>query len=171
MLIRPSDIRTLALDIDLPSALLFNRLGAPLLCEYVDATEPFDLRVEFREESAPSGLGGRLLMRLSPRGGWGNELMLTVLRNVRTEELLMAEAVRGCGRAEVGAGVVGGRKPAEGALRPLFEFGVDGALEAVVGMPPVLFLVFGTGRAGSAMVGGPFDGRAGRGRVAISLNN
>lgn len=135
--------------------------------------EPFDLRVEFREESVPRGLGGRLLTRVSPRGGWGNELMLTVLRNVLTEELLMAETARGCGSADVGAGDVGGRKVVDGARRPLLELGVDGLdLEAGVGMPPVLFLVLGIGRAGSAIDGGPFDGRDGRGSVvAIPFND
>lgn len=94
--------------------------------------------------------------------------MLTVLRNVFIEELLMAETARGCGSADVGAGVVGGRnaEEEEGARRPLFGLGVDGLdFDAGVGRFPVLFLVFGTGRAGRAMVGGPFEGLAGLGSV------
>jgi hypothetical protein len=68
----------------------------------------------------------------------------------------------------VGAGVVGGRKVVDGARRPLLGvFLAD--LEGVV-MPPVLFLVFATGRAGSATVGGPFDGRDGRGSVVAIVS-
>ena len=69
MLIRPSDMRTL--DIDLPSPLPFKRLGVPLLkWLYVDAVDAFDLRDELRrDESAVRGLGGRLFARLSPLGG------------------------------------------------------------------------------------------------------
>lgn len=72
-------MRTLALEMALPSPLLLRRLGVPLLrCEYVEATEAFD----FRRDSGPRGLGGTLLTRDSLRGGCGNELMLTVLRKV-----------------------------------------------------------------------------------------
>jgi len=60
---------------------------------------------------------------------------------------------------------MGGGKAADGALNPVFGvLGVD--LLAGVGRPPVLFRVLATGRAGSAPVGGAFDGRDGRGSVA-----
>lgn len=35
-------------------------------------------------------------------------------------------------------------------------------------MPPVLFLVFMTGKAGNAMFGGPLDGRDGLGKAVVS---
>jgi hypothetical protein len=55
----------------------------------------------------------------------------------------------------------------EGARKPLR--GVDGAdlVEIADGMLPVLFRVFEMGKAGSAMLGGPLDGREGRGRVVV----
>lgn len=64
----------------------------------------------------------------------------------------------------VGAGV-GGTRTADGARRPLL--GVLGAdlVELTEGMFPVLFRVLVTGKAGSAMFGGPLEGRDGRGRV------
>lgn len=58
----------------------------------------------------------------------------------------------------------------DGARRPLL--GVDGADFAGVASDifPVLFRVLFTGKAGNAMFGGPFDGRAGRGNaVAIMI--
>lgn len=64
----------------------------------------------------------------------------------------------------MGAGVAGGKNVVEGARSPLFGvLGVD--LEAGIASPPVLFLVFPTGNAGSATVGGPLDGRAGLGNA------
>lgn len=62
-------------------------------------------------------------------------------------------------------GEVGGRRPVDGARRP-DGFGVVGLdlLEGAARLP-VLFLVLFTGSAGSAIVGGPFEGRDGLGRV------
>jgi hypothetical protein len=71
----------------------------------------------------------------------------------------------GVGRAPVGAGNDGGGNAADGARRPVLGvFGVD--LLAGVGRPPVLFRVLPTGSAGRAAVGGPLDGREGRGSEA-----
>ena len=95
--------------------------------------------------------------------------MLTVLRKVLPAVTVEA-AVFGWGSAEVGAGDVGGRNvAAEGARSPLLGvFGAD-LLDAGVWIPPVLFLVLPTGRAGRAAVGGPFEGLETLGRaVAIS---
>ncbi len=120
---------------------------------------------DFREETpADKGLGGKLAIRPSPRGGCGKEFMLTTFLIV-LPALLSPEADLGCGKEPVGAGVVGGRKAADGARNPVL--GVDGVdLVADVGTPPVLFRVLPTGRAGRAIVGGPFDGRDGLGSVA-----
>lgn len=107
-------------------------------------------------------------MRPSDRGGWGNELMLTVFRSV----LLGVTAVdvdRGCGRADVGAGVGGGAKVVEGALKPLLGV-LEADLLGEVLRFPVLLRVFATGRAGSAIEGGPLEGRDGRGRVVAILS-
>jgi hypothetical protein len=61
-------------------------------------------------------------------------------------------------------GLRGGRF-ADGARKPLL--GVVGAdlVEIADGMLPVLLRVLVTGKAGSAMLGGPLDGREGRGSV------
>lgn len=75
------------------------------------------------------------------------------------------ETWRGVGRPDIGVGDKGGllyvldgtRRPVLGVLLADLEGGARA---------PVLFLVFGTGRAGRAMLGGPFDGRDGRGSVA-----
>jgi hypothetical protein len=123
-----------------------------------------------RGESVANGLGGRLLTRPSPRGGCGNEFILTVFRMV-FPALLIPDTARGCGKAEVGAGVAGGRKvEVDGARSPLFGVFAPDFLLGELEIPPVLFLVLVTGRAGNATVGGPFDGRDGRGSVvAISV--
>lgn len=76
----------------------------------------------------------------------------------------MLETARGCGRADVGAGVAGGRNVVDGALIPLL-LGVLAPDLLGVGMAPLLFRVFATGSAGRAMFGGPLDGRDGRGSV------
>lgn len=127
-----------------------------------------DLRLE-----APfdNGLGGRLVILVSPLGGWGKELMLTTFRIVFAPVAPpILETDRGCGRAVVGAGVEGGRKVAEGARSPLLGvFGVD--LGAGGASPPVLFRVLPTGSAGSATVGGPLDGRAGLGNAVDILES
>lgn len=60
----PSEKRALALVTDLPSPEPFRRLGVPLEFEVeVVAVTVFDLRLLDR------GLGGRLLILVSPRGG------------------------------------------------------------------------------------------------------
>ena len=60
---------------------------------------------------------------------------------------------------------MGGTRTADGARSPLL--GVLGAdfVELTEGIFPVLFRVLATGKAGSAMFGGPLEGRDGRGRV------
>jgi hypothetical protein len=64
---------------------------------------------------------------------------------------------------------VGGRNVVEGARRPLFGV-VEIDLKLGVGMPPALFRVLLTGRAGRAAVGGPCDCLGGLGSaVAIAL--
>ena len=91
--------------------------------------------------------------------------MLTVLRMVL---LALATCVKafGCGRALVGAGLGGGCMATEGARKPLF--GVPGIILAGLdGMFPVLFRVLVTGNAGSAIFGGPSEGRDGRGSVVV----
>lgn len=73
------------------------------------------------------------------------------------------EADRGCvGEEGAGSGDGGGWRLEDGARRPLF--GVV-RLDFVAGVArfPVLFLVFPTGSAGRAMVGGPFVGLDGLG--------
>lgn len=62
----------------------------------------------------------------------------------------------GVGSAEVGAGVGGGRCVVDGARSPLRTVLVT--LRGVA-IPPVLLRVLVTGKAGSAAVGGPIDGR------------
>lgn len=94
---------------------------------------------------------------------------------------------RGRGSADVGAGV-GGPKCWEVARR--VDFGVVGraGIEEVdsvgiegtampdfagvvgVGRFPRLFLVLATGKAGRAMLGGPFEGLEGRGRAVAIVN-
>lgn len=78
---------------------------------------------------------------------------------------------RGLGRAVIGAGVVGAVCMLEGVRRPVLGSGVWGpSLESgIVGMAPVLFLVFVVGIAGNAVEGGPIDGLEGRGMVAGML--
>jgi len=65
-------------------------------------------------------------------------------------------------------GEAGGRRLDDGARRP--DLGVAGVdlLEGAVRLP-VLFLVLATGSAGSAIVGGAFDGRDGLGRAVDML--
>jgi hypothetical protein len=75
------------------------------------------------------------------------------------------ETALGVGRAPVGAGSDGGGNAADGARIPVLGvLGVD--LLATVGSPPVLFRVLPTGSAGRAAVGGPLEGREGRGSEA-----
>jgi hypothetical protein len=65
----------------------------------------------------------------------------------------------GWGSDPVGAGVAGGSRLADGARRPLLGVvGVD-----LLARLLLLFLVLLTGSAGSAIVGGEFEGRDGLG--------
>lgn len=167
-LIKPSDMRTL--DIDFPSPLPFKKLGVlELKVVYAESLEALDFRA-VRGFSLARGLGGKLLPRVSPRGGCGNELILTLFLNVFPVPLT-ATASFGCGSAVRGAGPAGGKFIAEGALRP--DLGVPGADLAigVAGMFPVLFRVLLTGNAGKAMLGGPREGREGRGSVVVMMSN
>lgn len=118
----------------------------------------FDLRVV--DAPFDSGLGGRLLIRLSDLGGCGNELMLTVFLSVLPAPLI-ADTERGWGSAVVGAGVAGGRKVVEGARSPLL---------GVVGVAAP-FLVLPTGRAGRAALGGPLEGRDALGSVVVMTDS
>lgn len=68
-------MRTLVMD--LPSPLPLSRLGEDGLKVWASSLEDLLFRAG-RGLSLTSGLGGKLLPRWSPRGGCGNELMLTV---------------------------------------------------------------------------------------------
>lgn len=166
-LIKPSDIRTL--DIDFPSPLPFKKLGVlELKVVYDESLEALDFRT-VRDLSFANGLGGKLLPRVSPRGGCGNELILTLFLSVFPPPLT-ARPSFDCGSAVRGAEPAGGKFIAEGVLRP--DLGVPGADLAigVAGMFPVLFRVLLTGNAGSAMLGGPREGREGRGSVVVMMS-
>lgn len=136
-----------------PSALPFNRLGVgvAVLLLAAESLADFGFRVG---RPLASGLDGMLLpSRLSPLGGFGKELMLTVFRR-----LLVAAAAAwvlllgGAGDDEEGA-----RKPLRGALG---DFGV-------LGMAPVPLRPLGTERVGRE-VSGPIEGR-GRGRAVAMV--
>lgn len=156
----PSEFLTLPLATDFPSPLPFSRLGVPLdiwpILGVAFGVRAFRAGVLAEMPSpADSGLGGRLPALVSTFGGWGNELMLTVLRIVFP---------LGVGRADVGAGAGGGRCAVDGARRPVF-----GVLGDLLGVPR-LFLVLATGNAGRAVVGGPVDGRDGFGKPVDILS-
>jgi len=159
---RPSEFRVAAgRDIDLPSAVPLRKLGVPVNNWYVGVVGVLN----FREGAlVESGLGGRLDIRPSARGGWGKELMLTVFRMV-----LPAELTPDTDRAPAGVGIAGGRRLAEGARRPLLGVvGVDLLKEDA--RPLVLFLVFATGKAGRAIDGGLMEGLAGLGSAVDMLS-
>ena len=119
--------------------------------------------LNFRGAVADSGLGGRLDIRPSPRGGCGNEFMLTVFLIV-----LPAALTPDTDLEPAGVGMAGGRRVADGARSPLLGVaGVDLLKDA--DSPPVLFLVLATGSDGSAIVGGPIEGRAGLGSAVDML--
>jgi hypothetical protein len=60
--------------------------------------------------------------------------------------------------------------PPEGDRSPVLGRGIVRSFESVnVGIAPVLFLVFVVGMAGKAEVGGPYDGREGRGIEAAMV--
>lgn len=77
---------------------------------------------------------------------------------------------RGCGRADVGAGDGGAVLcTLDGARSPLFGV-LDADFEGVaVARLLVLFRVLATGSAGSAIFGGPLEGRDGRGSVVVMM--
>lgn len=113
--------------------------------------------------------------------------MLTLFLNVLPAPLTGVARPLSCGSADDGAdvvefrfiegarrllvrGVVGLVAMPEGRGMPGAELGVGD--EGAACMPPVLFRDFETGnagKAGRAMLGGPFDGREGRGRVVAIL--
>jgi hypothetical protein len=163
-LTKPSDMRMLVMDF--PSPLPFRKLGVPglkLLC--MDSLDDLDFRA-VRGLSLASGLGGTLPLP-SPRGGCGNELMLTVFLIVLGVVGFAFETPLGWGKADIGEGLGGGgRCVVEGARRPLW--GVFGA-DLGDGMLPVLLRVLLTGKAGRAIFGGPFEGPDGRGSVVVMV--
>lgn len=96
--------------------------------------------------------------------------MLTDLRNVFADPFAAVEAARGCGcgKVEVGAGVVGGGYSVlEGARSPVLDVlvndlaGVEGCCKPD-GFRPL-------GSAGRAIVGGPLEGRLGLGSAVVIL--
>lgn len=99
-------------------------------------------------------------------GGCGNELILTLLR--MDLPAAFTPGTLGSGRAMVGAGDKG--PPCidadDGILRPLL--GVPGVLVGLA-IPPVLFRLFGTGKAGRALVGGSLVPRRRGNAVAILI--
>lgn len=101
------------------------------------------------------GLGGRLVV-LIPRGGCGNALILIVFLIV-FPALFTPGIAFDFGIVELPPGVKSAIFDAEGARRPLF--GKLGArlvpTSELLGMLPVLFLVFVVGKAGRAVFGGP----------------
>jgi hypothetical protein len=130
-----------------PSALPFNKLGVGvgLLLLAVESLADFGFRVG---RPPASGLDGMLLpSRLSPLGGFGKELMLTVFRRPLVAAAAGVLLFVGAGDAEEGA-----RKPLRGA-------GDFGGL----GMAAVPLRLLGTERVGRE-VSGPIEGRA-RGRA------
>lgn len=169
MLINPSDMRTLV--IDFPSPLPFKKLGVLVLkVLYIESFEALEEVIDFltdRDLSFASGLGGHPL--LSPRGGWGNEFMLTLFRSC-FPVLLIPPPSFDCGCEDVGAGLIERTLFVEGALRPLL--GVLGICLVGFGLgrAPVLFRVLLTGNAGRAMLGGPLEARAGRGKAAAMVS-
>lgn len=131
-----------------PSALPFSRLGVGvgLLLLATESLADFGFRVG---RPPASGLDGMLLpSRLSPLGGFGKELMLTVFRRLLAAVAVGALLLVGAGEAEEGA-----RKPLRGTLG---DFGV-------LGMAAVPLRLLGTERVGRE-ASGPIEGRR-RGRA------
>jgi hypothetical protein len=112
-----------------------------------------------------SGLGGKLVVRMPPRGGWGNALILMVFLMLLPASFTPG-AFRSFGRVALCGDV--GRFDVEGARRPLLgRLGAASDLKSEsVGMAPVLLRVLVLGKAGRALVGGPRDGLDGRGSDA-----
>lgn len=96
--------------------------------------------------------------------------MLTDLRSVLPAPFTAADAERGCGNAEDGAGVVGGGNSVlEGARSPVLGVFVNDRAGVDGGCKPDGFRVLATGSAGRAIVGGPFEGRLGLGSAVVIL--
>lgn len=73
----------------------------------------------------------------------------------------------GRGSPGEGSGVVGDERLDEGTRNPLLGIGKESLLGPGVATRALVLLRFlGAGNAGSAVVGGPSDGREGRGKVA-----
>ncbi len=119
---------------------------------------------------AERGLGGRLAARMPLRGGGGKALMLVVFLSVLPAAFTPG-VLRGFGRAVIGAGIIGGVCVLEGVRIPLLGNGVCNPIleSAIVGTAPVLLRVFVVGMAGNEVVGGPYNGRDGRGIAAAML--
>jgi len=119
---------------------------------------------------ADNGLGGILAVLIFPRGGCGKAFILIVFLIDLPAALIPGEACS-LGRVELGPGLEGGRRlDDDGVRNPLFGRLGASSLSAVgVSMPPVLFRVFGIGRAGNAEVGGPYEGLEGRGSAAAMI--
>lgn len=135
-----------------PSELAFNKLGVGVGVLLLAVESLADLG--FRAGRGPaSGLDGMLLpSRLSPLGGFGKELMLTVFRKLLVAAAAAVLLLVGAGDAEEGA-----RKPLRGALG---DFGG-------LGMAPVPLRLLGTERVGRE-ASGPIEGR-GRGRAVAMV--
>lgn len=102
-------------------------------------------------------------MRAVPLGGCGKEFMLIVFRIVLPCAFVPVGRVLSFGSVLDKARPVSGGPP-EGDRSPVLGRGIVRSFESGnVGMAPVLFLVLVVGIAGKADVGGPKDGREGRG--------
>ena len=125
---------------------------------------------DFRDKPpAESGLGGKLLSRPSPRGGCGNEFMLTDFLSVLFE-VFMEDTARGWGSPPAGDDVELRKLEALDGVRRTPDLGVDGIAVLVErDSPPRDFRVLPIGSAGRAELGGPFDSRAGFGTVVVDI--
>lgn len=105
---------------------------------------------------------------MSPRGGWGNELMLTDFRRVFGVPFTAAESERGWDSADDETGVVGGgNRVLEGARSPVLGVLVSDLVDVDGGWSPEALRVLATGSAGRAMDGGPLEGREGLGSAVV----
>lgn len=95
--------------------------------------------------------------------------MLTVLRRAFVP-CTAADTDRGCGKAVVGAGVVGGGSwVVEGVRSPLLGVAISDLAGVDGGWIPDGFRVLATGSAGSAMFGGALGFRCGLGSAVVIL--
>ena len=102
-----------------------------------------------------NGLGGKLAVRMPPRGGWGKAFMLMVFLIVFPASFTPG-VVRSLWRVVLAPGDEG-TLVVEGARSPLFgRLGAASTLKSdVVGLAPMLLRVLIVGKAGRAVVGGP----------------